>query len=145
MRRTVPELNHGLLNQPSRKPEHDDYGPKAAKRQPQRGPWFAVGDGRGLKCLSVISHYHEQRNHQSLDNSIILPSDEVGRGEGEIVCRESLGSMLDYYYPYMLEMYGESGIEELRQLSKTTKHFTASDYLALEQEYKEKLKCLGHQ
>ncbi len=37
VRRTVPELNHGLLNQPSRKAEHDDYGPKAAKRQPQRG------------------------------------------------------------------------------------------------------------
>ena len=57
-------------------------------------------------------------------------------------CNLMEGGNFENYYPYMLEMYGESGIEELRQLSKTTKHFTASDYLALEQEYKEKLKCL---
>jgi transposase InsO family protein len=47
---------------------------------------------------SYLVHYHEQRNHQSLDNSIIMPSDEVGRAEGEIECRESLGGMLNYYY-----------------------------------------------
>ena len=47
---------------------------------------------------SYLVHYHEQRNHQSLDNSIIMPGDEVGRTEGEIECRESLGGMLNYYY-----------------------------------------------
>ncbi len=47
---------------------------------------------------SYLVHYHEQRNHQSLDNSIIMPSDEVGRAEGEIECRGSLGGMLNYYY-----------------------------------------------
>ncbi|MFO7901383.1 MAG: sialidase family protein [Pirellulaceae bacterium] len=61
MRRTVPQLNHGLLNQPSREAEHDDHSPNAAKRQPRQGgfiaidggAWLAVGVGRGLKCLSV--------------------------------------------------------------------------------------------
>ena len=50
------------------------------------------------------------------------------------------GGNFEHYYPFMLEMYGEHGIEELRQLSKTTKHYSVSDYLALEIQYKEKLK-----
>ena len=45
-----------------------------------------------------LEHYHSERNHQSLENRIICPSDEVGRDEGEIQCRERLGGMLRYYY-----------------------------------------------
>lgn len=33
-----------------------------------------------------------------LDNQIIAPGDEVGRGEGEVRCRERLGGLLRYYY-----------------------------------------------
>ena len=52
------------------------------------------------------------------------------------------GGNFEHYYPFMLEMYGESGIEELRQLSKTTVKYSVQDYLDIEKEYKEKLKCL---
>jgi transposase InsO family protein len=45
-----------------------------------------------------LAHYHAERNHQSLDNKIIHPGDEVGRHEGEILCRERLGGILRYYY-----------------------------------------------
>jgi hypothetical protein len=44
-----------------------------------------------------LVHYHEERNHQSLENRIIDPGEEVGRGEGVIDCRERLGGMLRYY------------------------------------------------
>ncbi|NNK92785.1 MAG: hypothetical protein HKP41_00395 [Desulfobacterales bacterium] len=54
-------------------------------------------------------------------------------------CNLMEGGNFENYYPYMLEMYGESGIEELRQLSKTQKHYTLNDYLDLYQEYKGKL------
>ena len=54
-------------------------------------------------------------------------------------CNLSEGGKHEYYYEYMLEMYGQAGIEELRQLSKTTKHFTVRELLDLEAEYKEKL------
>ena len=33
-----------------------------------------------------------------LDNQIIDPGGEVGRGTGEVQCRERLGGMLRYYY-----------------------------------------------
>ena len=44
-----------------------------------------------------IAHYHEERDHQSLENRIIEAGEEVGRTEGEIVCDERLGGMLRYY------------------------------------------------
>ena len=45
-----------------------------------------------------LEHYHAERNHQGLDNQIIGSRNEVGRGEGEVQCRERLGGLLRYYY-----------------------------------------------
>ena len=45
-----------------------------------------------------LEHYHAERNHQGLDNRIVEPSEEVGRSEGTIHCRERLGGILRYYY-----------------------------------------------
>ena len=45
-----------------------------------------------------LSHYHHERNHQGLDNTIIDPKDEVGKISGKIECRERLGGILRYYY-----------------------------------------------
>jgi len=47
---------------------------------------------------TYLVHYHGARNHQGLDNQLIDPGDEVGRKEGDILCREQLGGMLNYYY-----------------------------------------------
>lgn len=47
---------------------------------------------------SYLKHYHAERNHQGLDNQFIDPIDDVGKLEGEIVCRERLGGMLKFYY-----------------------------------------------
>ena len=45
-----------------------------------------------------VQHYHEERNHQGLDNTIIVPGAEVGRTTGPIECRERLGGVLRYYH-----------------------------------------------
>jgi len=47
---------------------------------------------------AYLDHFHQERNHQGLDNQIINPRDEVGHDEGEIRCRERLGGLLRYYY-----------------------------------------------
>ncbi len=47
---------------------------------------------------SYLAHYHRERNHQSLDNAVISPGDEVGNTTGEVQSRERLGGMLNYYY-----------------------------------------------
>ena len=45
-----------------------------------------------------LLHYHQERNHQGLENRLIQPSDEVGTGTGTVECRERLGGLLRYYY-----------------------------------------------
>ena len=47
---------------------------------------------------TYLAYYHGARNHQGLDNKIIGPSDEVGRSQGDVECREHLGGLLRYYY-----------------------------------------------
>jgi hypothetical protein len=47
---------------------------------------------------SYLVHYHRHHNHQGLDNRLIEPGEEVGRTDGEVRCRESLGGLLRYYY-----------------------------------------------
>jgi transposase InsO family protein len=48
--------------------------------------------------LQFVEHYHQERNHQGLANSLIESGDEVGRGREAVRCRESLGGLLKYYY-----------------------------------------------
>ena len=61
--------------------------------------------GRGSLEHSLkefVAHFHQERNHQGLENKIIEPGIEpgieVGRVKGEIQARERLGGMLRYYY-----------------------------------------------
>jgi putative transposase len=49
-------------------------------------------------ALSFVDHYHEERNHQGLDNQLIDPEQDVGHADGEVQCRERLGGILRYYY-----------------------------------------------
>jgi hypothetical protein len=44
--------------------------------------------------FSYIDHYHQERPHQSLDNTIIEPPPQ---GAGEIECHERLGGLLKFY------------------------------------------------
>ena len=45
-----------------------------------------------------MAHYHEERNHQSLDNEVIIPLGNVGGERGTIQRKQRLGGMLNYYY-----------------------------------------------
>jgi putative transposase len=47
---------------------------------------------------SYLAHYHQERNHQGLNNQLITPEPGVGRQSGGVVYRERLGGLLTYYY-----------------------------------------------
>ena len=46
----------------------------------------------------VVAHYHHERNHQGLDNRLILPLSTAPPPRGRVPCRQRLGGMLHYYY-----------------------------------------------
>ncbi len=43
-------------------------------------------------------HYHQERNHQGLENRLIEPGRDVGLTKGKVACRERRGGFLKYYY-----------------------------------------------
>jgi transposase InsO family protein len=47
---------------------------------------------------SYLAHYHQERNHQGLNNQLITPEPGVDRRSGEVRRRERLGGVLTYYY-----------------------------------------------
>ncbi|MDA1232366.1 MAG: integrase core domain-containing protein [Planctomycetota bacterium] len=57
------------------------------------------GEAPLRKALAEFSsHYHEERNHQGLENRLIDPGDEIGNSASNIECRERLGGLLRYYH-----------------------------------------------
>ena len=45
-----------------------------------------------------ISHFHQERNHQGLNNTIPFPAEKVGNCSGKVKTKERLGGLLKYYY-----------------------------------------------
>jgi hypothetical protein len=43
-------------------------------------------------------HHHQERNHPGLDNQLIAPEVGMGGHMGQVVSRERLGGLLNYYY-----------------------------------------------
>ncbi len=40
---------------------------------------------------NFLTHYHQERNHQGLNNQLLQPGKEVGCTSGDVACRERLG------------------------------------------------------
>jgi putative transposase len=49
---------------------------------------------------NFLIHYHQERNHQALENKLIRPEFIPLPKEGDIKCRKRLGGLLRYYYRY---------------------------------------------
>ena len=45
-----------------------------------------------------IHHYHGERNHQRLGNTLLEAEESVGSPYGKVRCRKRLGGLLSYYH-----------------------------------------------
>ena len=59
--------------------------------------FFSEG-GLRRTISGYMAHYHQERNHQGLDNQLIEPGVGLGKEDGKVRCHERLGGMLRYYY-----------------------------------------------
>jgi len=58
--------------------------------------WFGEASlSKGI--TEFMAHYHRERNHQGLNNLLIMPNETSGNAGG-VRCRTRLGGMLNYYY-----------------------------------------------
>ena len=46
-----------------------------------------------------VAHYHMERNHQGLDNRLIVPMETVAAKKTTVQTHQRLGGLLNYYYP----------------------------------------------
>jgi len=51
-----------------------------------------------MAVAEYVRHYHQERHHQGLADSLIEPDETATRVEGAVVCRERLGGLLRYYH-----------------------------------------------
>jgi putative transposase len=58
-----------------------------------------VGE-RHLRHLidEYVGHYHTERNHQGLNNRLIIDPGSLPSDSGRVVGRQRLGGLLDYYH-----------------------------------------------
>ena len=69
------------------------------RNQPLNSPKNIFGENSLRHAVrEYLAHYHQERNHQGLENKVIDPAEDVGPIAGEIKCRDRLGGMLRYYY-----------------------------------------------
>jgi hypothetical protein len=98
-------LHHADWPNPSRV---DDGRPISACARPHHGAGSpeprvsAVSSPRHTiaspeTILEYTEHYHEERNHQGLDNELIVPA-KAAKGVGKVDRRERLGGLLNFYY-----------------------------------------------
>lgn len=96
-----------------------------------------------VKCstCNTIKHYKEmQAGHfipQAQGDSIRYIEENIHPQCYR--CNINLGGNGAEYYPFMLDMYGQELIDDLRLLSNTTVKFTEADLLDMEKEWKERL------
>jgi transposase InsO family protein len=60
---------------------------------------IVVGEASLRRALAeFVEHYHHERNHQGLGNTVIVPVAEQTNRHGRIATQERVGGLLKYYY-----------------------------------------------
>jgi hypothetical protein len=59
---------------------------------------FFGEDAVGNSIREFITHYHMERNHQGLQNRLIVPMEMSNIGTTVVKKRERLSGLLNYYY-----------------------------------------------
>jgi hypothetical protein len=53
---------------------------------------------RGQAICEYVKHYHHERNHQGIENRLILAAGAESGVGGVVARRERLGGLLNFYY-----------------------------------------------
>ena len=59
---------------------------------------FLDEDSLRYAMQHYLTHYHQERNHQGLENQLIAPEPVVAGNMGAVRRRERLGGLLSYYF-----------------------------------------------
>jgi len=89
------------LKLPARSPDLNAYAERFVLSIKSECLWKIIPLGEGHLRRAVaefVAHYHLERNHQGLENQLIVAPAEPANGNGPVARRERLGGMLSFYY-----------------------------------------------
>ena len=100
-RRLVEESGTEVIRLPPMSPNLNAYAERFVRsiKDECLGRMIFVGQASLRRAIvEYMHHYHEERNHQGLDNTLIRAKPRDASNEALIHRRERLGGMLSYYY-----------------------------------------------
>jgi putative transposase len=100
-RRLVDENGTKVIRLPPMSPNLNAYSARFVRSIKEECLERMVFVGQGSLRRAVgeyMAHYHEERNHQGLDNTLIRVRPRHAANDAEIHRRQRLGGMLNYYY-----------------------------------------------
>ena len=86
---------------PAKSPNFNAYAERFVRSIKEECPGCVVPLGeRHLRAVvsDYATHYHEERNHQGLENQLIAPRSEATTTFGAVERRQRVGGILNYYY-----------------------------------------------
>src|SRR5687767_10434406 len=100
-RQTLKSVGVEPLRLPARSPNLNAFAERYVRtvKSSCLDRMILIGESSLRRTLCEFdSHYHAERNHQSLQNKIIRPKFVEFPPSGAIQCRERLGGLLRYYF-----------------------------------------------
>ena len=101
VRDTLPPADVTPIRLPARSPNLNAYTERFVRtiKESCLERMVLIGEGSLRRAVrEFVAHYHHERNHQGLDNRLILPLSTAPPPRGRVPCRQRLGGMLNYYY-----------------------------------------------
>ena len=100
-RTLVRDSGTNVIRLPPRSPNLNAYAERFVRsiKEECLNRMIFVGQASLRRAVSeYVSHYHAERNHQGLENSLIRGMPSAAANEGAIHRRPRLGGMLNFYY-----------------------------------------------
>jgi len=98
---TIASVGIESVKLPPRSPNLNAYAERFVRsiKESCLDQMIFFGEGSLRKGIDeFVLHYHGERNHQGLDNRLIVPEEGQAGRRGAVLRRERLGGMLNYYY-----------------------------------------------
>ena len=97
VRDTLPPADVTPIRLPARSPNLNAYTERFVRtiKDSCLERLVLIGEGSRRRAgREFVAHYHHERNHQGLDNRLILPLSTAPPPRGRVPCRQRLGGML---------------------------------------------------
>ena len=99
-RRLVQDSGTNVIRLPPMSPNLNAYAERFVRsiKEECLDRMIFVGQGSLRRAVAeYMTHYHAERNHQGLENRLIVPA-ATEANDGRVHCHARLGGTLNYYY-----------------------------------------------